>query len=635
LQHSSAEGFGEESHHADFKNKVFTFELCRSGPSDAPQRTSPRTPRASRVAKTGGNETDSTGATPTRTPTDRSPKVTERRSPRSPIIEKKRPSRLSELESKVSQLQDELKKAKEQLSSSEARRRHTQQEVEEAKKQEQAATSKLEDLQRQLAESSAAEESRLQELRKISQERDRAWESELEAVQKQQSVDATALSSAMTEIQRLKQQLEATSESDETRAKQCEYAEAEIEGLKQEMEIRLATIEGLKVNVSESDKAAAEANAMATEANQQLEAAKATIDSLIAEGGRIQEYLRSKDMEVNESKARIASLEEDLKKAQDVANTDVSFGNPEPEALKKVVTTGDANGFGESSDQEIEHLRSALEVAEIRYQEEQTQMTIEMKTAYEMLENMKAEYACRVRELELELKNKNDALMEAMAAACAAGKAQQDPHKSDAMQPELEATLMRSITDIAELKASLMDKENALQSLVEENETLKMQAGRTEAELQQKYEAAVAELELAKAAEQDIRMRLGLVTEEADKSSRRAARASEQLAAAQAASGEMEAELRRLRVQSDQWRKAAEAAAAVLSGGGRGGDNNVIGRTVERTGSLEPEYNNSIGGKLMSSPFSDEVDEESPKRRNSGGGSVLRRMSGLWKKSPK
>jgi hypothetical protein len=164
---------------------------------------------------------------------------------------------------------------------------------------------------------------------------------------------------------------------------------------------------------------------------------------------------------------------------------------------------------------------------------------------------------------------------------------------------------------------------------MEENETLKSEAGKKAAEVQRRYEAAVAELELAKAAEQDVRMRLGYVTEEADKSSRRAARASEQLDAAQAASVEMEAELRRLRVQSDQWRKAAEAAAAALGGGGGG-----IGRNVERTGSLESaEYTNSmIGGKLASSPFSDEPEEESPKRRNSG---VLRRMSGLWKKSPK
>lgn len=607
----------------------------RSGSSDAPQRTSPRTPRASRVAKTGGNETDSTGVTPTRTPTERSPKVTERRSPRSPITEKKRPSKLSELESKVSQLQDELKKAKEQLSSSEARRRHAQQEAEEAKTQEQAAAaSKLEELQRQLDEFSAAEESRLQELRKISQERDRAWESELEAVQRQKSADAAALGSAMSEIQRLKQQLEASAESDAARAKQCEYVEAEIEGLKQEMEIRLATIEGLKVNVSESDRAAAEANATVNETKQQLETAKATIDSLVAEGVRMQECLRSKDMELNESKALVASLQEDMKKSHDTdnakakANTDVRSGSSETEALKKVLVTtsaADANGSCGSYDPEIEQLRTALEVAEIRYQEQQTRMTIETGGLYETLESVRAECARELCELRLELKNKNDALMEAMAGAAA------DPHRPDAMQqPELEAKLMRSITDAAELKACLMDKENALQSLAEENEALKAGAGRAEAELRRKYEAAVAELELAKAAEQDVRMRLGLVTDEADRSSRRAARASEQLDAAQAAGAEMEAELRRLRVQSDQWRKAAEAAAAALGGGG-GKDG-----TVERTGSLGPEYGSSIGGKLMSSPFSDDVDEESPKRRNSGGGGgVLRRMSGLWKKSPK
>jgi hypothetical protein len=552
------------------------------------------------------------------------------------------------LESKVSQLQDELKKTNDQLSASEERWHQAQQKAEEAMKQEQVAGAKLEDLQRQLAEFSAAEDTRLQELRKISQERDRAWESELDVVQKQQSVDATALSSATAEIQRLKQQLEAAAESDAARVKLCEYAETEIEGLKQEMEIRLATIEGLKVNVAESDKAAAEANAMTVETKQQLETAKATIESLGAEGGRLQEHLRSKDVELSESKALIVSLEDDLKKARAEvteslkkawcvgSDMDASFGNVEPEALKKVLTTfGDANGSCGSPDaEEMEQLRTALEVAEVRYQEEQTQMCIETRTAYEMLENVKADCTRKVQELEFELKNKHEELVAAQAAS-AAGNAQQGlvPMSESGVQPELEAKLTKSMADITELKASLMDKETALQSLADENEMLQLEAGKAEAELRGKYEAAVAELELAKAAEQNVRMRLGLVTEEADKSSRRTARASEQLDAAQAAGAEMEAELRRLRVQSDQWRKAAEAAAAVLGGGGDGNDN---GRGLERTGSLEPtEYNNSIGGKLMSSPFSDEVDQESPVRRRSGGGGVLRRMSGLWKKSPK
>lgn len=217
------------------------------------------------------------------------------------------------------------------------------------------------------------------------------------------------------------------------------------------MEIRLATIEGLKINVSESDKAAAEANAKANEIKMQLETAKATIDSLVAEGIRMQECLKSKDMELNESKARIASLEGDLKTAQCMDNTAVSFDNPEPAALKKVLVTSsnaDANGGCGSTDPEIEQLRTALEVSEIRYQEEQTRMIIETKSAYEMLETVKAECARKVSELELELKDKNDALMEATYAV---GKAQQDPDKADVMQPEMEAKLMRSITDIAEL----------------------------------------------------------------------------------------------------------------------------------------------------------------------------------------
>lgn len=489
-------------------------KTSRNGSSDAPQRTSPATPRSSRVAKTGGNETDSAGITPTRTPTERSPKVIERRSPRSPVTEKKRPSRLTELDSKVNQLQDELKKTKEQLSASEARRCQAQQEAEEAKKQGQDVSLKLEESQCQLVNLSAAEESRLQELRKIQQERDRTWQAELEAFQKQQSVDAAALSSALSEIQRLKLQLEVTVQSDTARAKQCEHADSELEALKQEMELRLATIEALKVNISESDKAAADANAMATETKLQLETAKATIDTLLAEGARLQECLKSKDIELGESKARVVALEEDLKKAHaagneildeaQAGNANGGFGSPLTEVLKKSPhPTSDING---SPDPEIEHLRMALEVAEMRYQEEQTRLTFETKTVYEMLENVKSECTRQVCDIELKLKSKNDELMAAQAALT--GKAQEDLHRSDGlseMQPELEAKLMKSITDIAELKANLMDKENALQSLVEENETLKSEAGKKEADVQQRYEAAVAELELAKAAEQEDR----------------------------------------------------------------------------------------------------------------------------------
>ncbi|KAH7677812.1 hypothetical protein IHE45_07G108000 [Dioscorea alata] len=87
----------------------------------------------------------------------------------------------------------------------------------------------LEDKEQLLVEFSAAEEDRLQELRKISQDRDRAWQSELEVAQKQHSMDSTALASALNEIQRLKMQLDIVIKSEVAK-------NSEIQMLKQEME---------------------------------------------------------------------------------------------------------------------------------------------------------------------------------------------------------------------------------------------------------------------------------------------------------------------------------------------------------------------------------------------------------------
>ncbi|XP_020591257.1 interactor of constitutive active ROPs 2, chloroplastic-like [Phalaenopsis equestris] len=104
-------------------------------------------------------------------------------------------------------------------------------------------------------------------------------------------------------------------------------------------------------------------------------------------------------------------------------------------------------------------------------------------------------------------------------------------------------------------------------------------------------------------------MRLGVVNEEAENKNK-ATKVLEQLEAAQAVKSEMEAELRRLRVQSDQWRNAVEAAATVLTPGNNG-------RIVERTGSLKSDYNSLLPRKLQSSPFFDDLNEDSPKRKNS------------------
>ncbi|KAF7113503.1 hypothetical protein RHSIM_RhsimUnG0117900 [Rhododendron simsii] len=175
---------------------------------------------------------------------------------------------------------------------------------------------------------------------------------------------------------------------------------------------------------------------------------------------------------------------------------------------------------------------------------------------------------------------------------------------------------------LADLKASLLDKENELQSIKEENESMKFEIRKREVEINEAKDEALASAESAKAAEREALMKLGFLTEAADKSIRKVARMIEQLDASQGANAEMEAVLRRLKVQSDQWRKAAEAAAAMLSTG------NNNGKYVERTGSLD--YH-TIGGKL-GSPLSKDLDDESLKKKNGG---MFKKIGVMLKKDQK
>ncbi|XP_038988362.1 interactor of constitutive active ROPs 2, chloroplastic-like isoform X2 [Phoenix dactylifera] len=607
----------------------------RSASSEGPQRTSPATPRSNRLPKAAGSEPDS--ASPTcrlaKTLTDRSPKVIERRSPRTPVREKKLPSRVSELECQLVQLQEDLKKAKEQLSSSESSKKRAKQESEEAKNQLFVVSAKLEDSQHQLVELSAAEEARLQELCKISQERDRVWQSELESLQKQHSVDSAALASSMNEIQRLKLQLEMVLKSEAAQARQSEVEISELQALKKDMEEAISIIGSLKVQLRESEKAEADAKATVIETKQQLEIARTTIENLLSDGSKFMDSFSLVASELEESRARVNSLEEVVRKLHEgqslAGNQSLAHHNGDCYDSQKIRCN--------SLESEMEQLRSALEAAEMKYQEEQIQRILQTQHAYELMEQMKIDSRVRETELKSALNNSKTEIIvlkaslydkeaELRSLSAMNKKLHEELEKggTNQMESELGLELKQSIASIRELKAELMDKETTLQSISEENEQLKSEMRRREMESHKAYQAAVAEVEMARAAEKEAMTRLGFVTEEADKSSRRAARVTEQLDAAKAMRSEMEAELRRLRVQADQWRKAAEAAMAVLTAG-----NNE--RLVERTGSLDYEYH-SVDKKLMSSPFSDDLDDESQRKKNNN---VLRRISGLWKKGQK
>lgn len=541
------------------------------------------------------------------------------------------------MESQIVQLQEDLKKAKNQLDSSELAKRQAQQEAEEARKQLLAMSKTLEELQQQLLELSASDEARVQELLKISQDRDRAWQSELEAIQKQYSLDSAALASAMNEIKKLKAHLEMVAESEATQTKHAESAHHEIQRLRMELSETLALVENLRIELTNCRESEAQALEVVNNAQKQLEAANATVEIFRSESMKAKDAYSSLFIELEQSKSREKSLDDLMKKLQ----ADLSGSNNCP-----ANSTSDANlPLGDSVDEVINklkaelnstkleaiRLKSALATAETRYQEEYIQSTLQIRSAYETAERIKQESFQRQAKLEAELEAAKS-LIEELTAKSKEKEVEfqtvldenqklsvkKENDQASAREYELEMELSKSQVDLEGLKENILEKTREMQNLAEEYERLKNEINERDMDENKANDDAVALVEAVQAAEREALMKLGYLTEEADKSSRRAARITEQLDAAQAANSEMEAELRRLKVQSDQWRKAAEAAAAMLSAGNNG-------KFVERAGSLDNYH-------TLGSPYSEDMDDESPKKKNVN---MLKRIGVLWKKGNK
>ncbi|XP_030442527.1 interactor of constitutive active ROPs 3 [Syzygium oleosum] len=612
---------------------------------EVPQRVSPR---AVRQLKTTTSESDSASSSnqATRTPKERSPKVVERRSPRSPLSEKKRPSRISELESQVSQLQEELKKTKDQLNFSESCKNKALQDAEESKKQLYDISSKLDDSEERIVEHSASEESRVTEFQKASEEREQALQSELEVIQKQLSVDSAALASAVDEIQRLKTELEMVAQSEAAQTKHAESANMELQSLKGNLAETLSLVENMKTQLKDCKESEAQAQVLINETLSQLGTAKATVEALRLDGMKAVEDYNSITSELDQSKERVNLLEGLVSKLKtDLAHAGGNkISNPSDDMDLELETgqhqkTKEANQLEEELSTlgyEIRHLRSALEAAESKHREDHAESTVQIKSAYELMEQMKSASGAREAALEAEL-YKARANIEDLKAHLMdketelQGVLEENEGLSSKLENTLslqkESTLERELKklreELSEVKANLMDKETELQHISEENKTMKLELKKGETDKAKMNDDVAAQVEAARAAEREALTKLSFIMEEAEKSNRRAARVTEQLEAAQATGTEMEGELRRLKVQSDQWRKAAEAAAAMLSTGNNG-------KFMDRTGSLDSSYN-PITGRI-SSPYAEDMDDDMLKKKN---GNMLKKIGVLWKKPQK
>ncbi|KAH6825684.1 hypothetical protein C2S53_002308 [Perilla frutescens var. hirtella] len=561
-------------------------------PSRADQKLAGATPQSARKLKTSGSDSSSASSPNliAKTTKDPGPKTVDRRVPRAPATEKKRPNKASESEPRITQLQEELKKTKEQLSSSESWKRRAQQEAEEAKKHLEAMSAELEESQNQFKELSESEEARVQELRKISQERDRAWQSELEAFQKQYSLDSAALASAMNEIQKLKMQLDRVSQSEASQARHAESAHAEIQSLRLELTETLVLVEKLKNQLNDSREYEASALEEVSRAEMQLEVVKTAGKELKLEHDSVVESYNSLLIELEHSNNRVKSLEELVASLQsDLANCNKMSASVELE------TSAEKNGECDelnSLKSEVNQLRSALGDAERRYRDEYIQSTLQIRNAYELVERTNSEFSKRETELDAKLKESRAEVEELR------GKLIEKEKQAAEREAEVEVELKMTESALEVVKASLLDKEALVKGIAEENEKLRH--------------------ELMKSKANDEAMALA---EEADKSYKKVARVTEQLDAAQASNSKLEAELRRLKVQCDQWRKAAEAAAAMLST-----SNN--GKYGERTGLFD--YHSIT--KKLSSPHSEDTDDDSPKKKN---GNMLKKIGVLLKKGHK
>lgn len=204
------------------------------------------------------------------------------------------------------------------------------------------------------------------------------------------------------------------------------------------------------------------------------------------------------------------------------------------------------------------------------------------------------------------------------------------PHEEDnEMKPFEECSelvagpkkLVKSINlaqqEILQLKAKLTEKEKEIQSICAENDELKHRISET-----------AAHVSVAQAREEETALKLTQMGGELQEIEYQAAQVTEELKAAVGAKLALEAEMEKLRVQTEQWKKAASAAASVLSG-----EVDMNGKRVAvQSSSLGLEFDGfeptGYGGfdSLESGDFDDGL--ESGKRKGTG----IRVFGDLWRK---
>ncbi|KAI3461468.1 hypothetical protein Pfo_018131 [Paulownia fortunei] len=538
---ASSSGAPQKNSPRSISSEVSQKNSPQAASSEVSQKISRRVVRQLKTGPRYSDHTASSSNLASRTPKERSPKVADHRSPRSPVSEvqkKKRPSRVSELENQISQLENDLKIVKDHLCSTEALKKQAQKDAQESNQQLLALSLKLEESQKQLLEQSASEEV----LSKTPEERDQTLQPELEAIQKQHSHDSAALASALDEIKQLKVQLEMVAESETAHSKHSETEQNELHKLKENLSETLLLVEDMKNQLRDCKESETQAQALVEETLMQLETAKKLVETLRSDGLKAMEAYNAIASELDQSRARVNFLEElvsklkaDISSGGSKDSQSEADGKPELEMIEKQRAGESRETEVNSLKVEVEQLRSALEAAEIRYNEEKARSAEQMGNAFEMVEKIKSASGQREDELESELQKSKYEIEELKAnlmdketelqGICEENEGLTVKLENTLLgqrENELEKELHKSKAETENLKASLIDKETEWHNISKENEKLKleikaMSKGKVNDEV-------VSDIESARAAEREALMKVGYMTEEVDKSNRKVAR---------------------------------------------------------------------------------------------------------------
>lgn len=199
----------------------------------------------------------------------------------------------------------------------------------------------------------------------------------------------------------------------------------------------------------------------------------------------------------------------------------------------------------------------------------------------------------------------------------------EDSSISEPEKPSLCDEAASKNEEIDQIRAMMEEKEKELRVVIEENESLKKQ-----------LDEAKSELDLARKREEDLASKVNQLGEDLEVSRGKEAQFKEKLIDAEAAKELLEIEMKKMKVQTEQWRKAADAAASVLAGGAE-----KKGRVSERSASMDNHFNSIFEpppitgfGGYLGSPEAGEDDPDDSfggvKKRGSG----IRMLGDLWKK---